>query len=79
MAEQFAVRHMVEVLDDHGQRLRDLEEGAKEGVETINGVTVCRCASGRSPRRNLVRFKEISDLCFYDKSHTAEDEKAWVS
>lgn len=76
IAEQFAARHTVEVLTTTASDYVTWKEGYKEGVETVNGVTVRRFRV--KSRRNLVRFKEISDLCFYDKAHTAEDEKAWV-
>lgn len=76
IAEQFAARHTVEVLTTTASDYVTWKEGYKEGVETIHGVTVRRFRV--KSRRNLVRFKEISDLCFHDKSHTAEDEKAWV-
>ncbi|MDD8027680.1 MAG: glycosyltransferase family 4 protein [Acidobacteriota bacterium] len=76
IAEQLAARHSVEVLTTTASDYVTWKEGYKEGVETINGVTVRRFRV-RS-RRNLVRFKEISDLCFHGQAHTAEDEKAWV-
>jgi glycosyltransferase involved in cell wall biosynthesis len=76
IAEQLAARHSVEVLTTTASDYVTWKEGYREGSESINGVSVRRFRV-RS-RRNLVRFKEISDLCFHDRPHTPEDEKTWV-
>ncbi len=76
IAEEMASRHDVEVLTTTAEDYVTWKDGFAPGLETINGVKVRRFRI--KARRNLVRFKEISDLCFYEKAHTADDEREWV-
>ncbi len=76
MAEEMASRHEVEVLTTTAEDYVTWKDGFAPGLETINGVKVRRFRI--KARRNLVRFKEISDFCFYEKAHTADDEREWV-
>jgi glycosyltransferase involved in cell wall biosynthesis len=76
IAENLASRHEVEVLTTTAEDYVTWKDGFSPGLETINGVKVRRFRI-RS-RRNLVHFKEISDRCFYEKGHTADDEREWV-
>lgn len=76
MAEEMASRHEVEVLTTTAEDYVTWKDGFAPGLETINGVKVRRFRI--KARRNLVRFKEISDFCFYEKAHNADDEREWV-
>jgi glycosyltransferase involved in cell wall biosynthesis len=76
MAEEMASRHEVEVLTTTAEDYVTWKDGFAPGLETIDGVKVRRFRI--KARRNLVRFKEISDFCFYEKAHTADDEREWV-
>ena len=76
IAEEMASRHEVEVLTTTAEDYVTWKDGFAPGAETVNGVKVRRFRI--KTRRNLVRFKEISDRCFYEKSHTADDEREWV-
>jgi len=76
IAEEMASRHEVEVLTTTAVDYVTWKDGFPAGVETINGVKVRRFRI--KAKRNLVHFKEISDLCFYEKGHTADDEREWV-
>jgi hypothetical protein len=76
IAEQMASRHEVEVLTTTAVDYVTWKDGFPTGVEILNGVKVRRFKI--KAKRNLVRFKEISDLCFYEKGHTADDEREWV-
>jgi len=76
IAEELSARHAVEVLTTTAEDYVTWKESFAPGVETINGVTVRRFKIKN--RRNLVRFKEISDVCFHNPAHTAEDELEWI-
>ena len=76
IAEELAARHTVEVLTTTASDYVTWKDGYPAGVEAINGVTVRRFKVAR--RRDLVKFKAISDRCFYDKNHTADDEREWA-
>jgi len=76
IAEQLTARHEVEVLTTTASDYVTWKEGYREGVESINGVTVRRFRV--KARRDLVKFKDISDRCFHGRPHTPEDERAWV-
>jgi glycosyltransferase involved in cell wall biosynthesis len=76
IAEQLASRHTIEVLTTTAADYVTWKDGYAPGVESINGVTVRRF--NVAAKRNLVRFKAISDRCFYDKAHTPDEEREWV-
>lgn len=76
IAEQLTVRHEVEVLTTTAGDYISWKDGYPAGLETVNGVGVRRFRVER--KRDLPRFKEISDLCFYDKRHTRRDELEWI-
>ncbi len=76
IAEEMASRHEVEVLTTTAEDYVTWKDGFSPGLETIHGVKVRRFRI--KSKRNLVRFKDISDRCFYEKGHTADDEREWV-
>jgi glycosyltransferase involved in cell wall biosynthesis len=76
IAEQLAVRHEVEVLSTTAGDYITWKDGYPAGLETVNGIRVRRFRIER--RRDLSRFKEISDLCFFDGRHSRQDELEWI-
>ena len=76
IAEELSARHQVEVLTTTASDYITWQDGYAPGLETVNGVKVRRFRTER--KRDLARFKDISDLCYYDKRHTRADELEWV-
>lgn len=76
IAERLTANHEVEVLTTTASDYVTWKDGYRPGLETINSVAVRRFPI--KSRRNLVRFREISDRCFYDRNHTQDDEREWV-
>lgn len=75
LAEKLSHSHEVEILTTCADDYITWRSGYPKGVETVNGIIVRRFAICR--KRNLRRFKEISNLCF-DLPHTRNDELEWV-
>ncbi len=75
VAEHLSLDHDVEVLTTTASDYVTWKPGYRAGTEMVNGVKVRRFRVAKP--RDVVRFKDASDLVF-DCPHTRADEQRWV-
>ena len=75
IAERLARTHTVDIVTTTAKDYIYWKKGYPAGTQDIHGVTVRRFPL--DAQRSLPKFRDISDLVFYDV-HTTKDEEKWI-